>query len=114
MQSPFGIAVDGKVYSLVGEYRYCGQLNIFSPEGKLIHSVGNLQHNAYVWIDNDSNIFITSQTDWKVYKFWCVKFIQYIFLKDFQCITRPFIKNIKIDKFNFWIKLKEHDWRESR
>ena len=42
LQSPFGIAVDGKVYSLVGEYRYCGQLKIFSPEGKLIHSVGNL------------------------------------------------------------------------
>ena len=55
--------------NLVGEYRYCGQLKIFSPEGKLIHSVGNLQRSAGVCIDNDSNIFIATQTDWKVCKF---------------------------------------------
>ena len=69
LKSPFGITVDEEGYSLVGEYRYCGQLKIFSPEGKLIHSIGNLRHSAGVCIDNDSNIFIVSQSDWKVYKF---------------------------------------------
>ena len=66
---PWGIAVDEEGYSLVSEYRYGGQLKIFSPEGKLIHSVGNLQCSAGVCIDNDSNIFITSEIDHKVYKF---------------------------------------------
>ena len=66
---PFGIAVDQEGYSLVSEYKYGGQLKIFSPEGKLIHSVGNLQCSSGVCIDNDSNIFVTSESDMKVYKF---------------------------------------------
>ena len=43
----------------MSEYIRGGQLKIFSPEGKLIHSVGNLQLSAGVCIDNDSNIFVT-------------------------------------------------------
>ena len=55
LQDPFGITVDEEGYSLVSEYRYDGgQLKILSPEGKLIHSVGNLQNSAGVCIDNDS------------------------------------------------------------
>ena len=69
LQNPFGIAVDEEGYSLVSEYRYDGELKIFSPEGKLIHSVGNLQSSTDVCIDNDSNIFVTSESDNKVYKF---------------------------------------------
>ena len=70
LQDPFGITVDEEGCSLVSEYRYDGgQFKIFSPEGKLIHSVGNLQNSAGVCIDNDSNIFVTSESDHKVYKF---------------------------------------------
>ena len=69
LQDPFGITVDEEGYSLVSEYRNGGQLKIFSPKGKLIHSVGNLKNSAGVCIDNDSNIFVTSETDNKVYKF---------------------------------------------
>ena len=69
------LAVNRKVYSLVSECIHDGQLKIFSPEGKLIHSVGNLQCSSGVCINNDSNIFVTSETDYKVYKFWCFKFI---------------------------------------
>ena len=69
LQNPFGIAVDEEGYSLVSEYIRGGELKIFSPEGKLIHSVGNLQLSIGLCIDNDSNIFITSEIDNKVYKF---------------------------------------------
>ena len=69
LKSPWGIAVDEEGYSLVSEYIRGGQLKIFSPEYKLIHSIGNLQLSAGVCIDNDSNIFVTSQSDKKVYKF---------------------------------------------
>ena len=66
---PFGIAVDEEGYSSVSENKYGSHVKIFSPEGKLIHSVGNLEYSSGVCIDNDSNIFVTSQSDWKVYKF---------------------------------------------
>ena len=69
LQDPFGITVDEEGYSLVSEYRDGGQLKIFSPEGKLIHSVGNLRCSGGVCIDNDSNIFVISESDKKVYKF---------------------------------------------
>ena len=69
LQNPFGIAVDEEGYSLVSECKYGGQLKIFSPEGKLIHSVGNLQFSSGVCIDNNSNIFVTSEINMKVYKF---------------------------------------------
>ena len=69
LKNPFGIVIDEEGYSLVSEYIRSGQLKIFSPEGKLIHSVGNLQYSAGVCIDNDSNIFVTSESDRKVYKF---------------------------------------------
>ena len=69
LKSPWGIAVDEEGYSLVSEYRRGGQLKIFSPEGKLIHCVGNLQFSSGVCINNDSNIFVTSEIDRKVYKF---------------------------------------------
>ena len=69
LKSPCGITVDEEGYSLVSEYRSGGQLKIFSPEGKLIHSVGNLQYSAGVCIDNDSNIFVTSLIDMKICKF---------------------------------------------
>ena len=66
---PFGITVDEEGYSLVSEYIFDGHLKIFGPEGKLIHSVGKLEHSTGVCIDNDSNIFVTSLFDKKVYKF---------------------------------------------
>ena len=69
LQNPWGIAVNEEGYSLVSECRDGGQLKIFSPEGKLIHSVGNLQYSAGVCIDNDSNIFVTSLIDIKICKF---------------------------------------------
>ena len=69
LQDPFGITVDEEGYSLVSEYIFGGHLKIFSPKGKLIHSVGNLQLSTGVCIDNDSNIFVTSDIDNKVYKF---------------------------------------------
>ena len=67
--SPRGITIDDEGYSLVSEFLHGGQLKIFSPQGKLICSVGNLQASAGVCIDNDSNIFVTSLSDKKVYKF---------------------------------------------
>ena len=69
LKSPWDITVDEEGYSLVSEYIHGGQLKIFSPEGKLIHSVGNSQLSAGVCINNDSNIFVTSEIDKKVYKF---------------------------------------------
>ena len=69
LRDPCGIAVDEEGYSLVSEYKDGGQLKIFSPEGKLLHSVGNLQCSSGVCINNDSNIFVTSEIDKKVYKF---------------------------------------------
>ena len=69
LKYPWGITVEEKGYSLVSEYIFGGQLKIFSPKGKLIHSVGNLQYSAGVCIDNDYNIFVTSESDHKVYKF---------------------------------------------
>ena len=69
LQDPFGITVDEEGCSLVSEYIQGGQLKIFSSEGKLIHSVGNLQYSSGVCIDNNSNIFVTSEIDNKVYKF---------------------------------------------
>ena len=69
LKSPWGIAVDEEGYSLVSERIYGGQLKIFSPEGKLINSVGNLHYSSGVCINNDSNIFVTSENDRKVYMF---------------------------------------------
>ena len=67
--NPRGITIDEEGYNLVSEFIHGGQLKIFSPEGKLLHSVGNLQASAGMCIDNDSNIFVTSLSDKKVYKF---------------------------------------------
>ena len=67
--NPRGITIDEEGYNLVSEFIHGGQLKIFSPEGNLLHSVGNLQASAGVCIDNDSNIFVTSLSDKKVYKF---------------------------------------------
>ena len=69
LKSPYGITVDEEGYSLVSERIHDGQLKIFSPEGKLIHCVGDLQYSAGVCINNDSNIFVTSENDRKVYMF---------------------------------------------
>ena len=69
LTNPWGIAIDEEGYSFVSEYKDGGQLKIFSPEGQLIHSVGNLHYSAGVCIDNDGNIFVTSLTDRKVYQF---------------------------------------------
>ena len=69
LTDPWGIAIDEEGYSFVSECKYGGRLKIFSPDGELIHSVGNLKYSAGVCIDNDGNIFVTSLTDRKVYQF---------------------------------------------
>ena len=69
LTDPWGIAIDEEGYSFVSEYKDGGRLKIFSPDGELIHSVGNLKYSAGVCIDNDGNIFVTSLTDRKVYQF---------------------------------------------
>ena len=69
LTDPWGIAIDEEGYSFVSEYKDGGQLKIFSPDGELIHSVGNLHYSAGVCIDKDGNIFVTSLADRKVYQF---------------------------------------------
>ena len=69
LTDPWGIAIDEEGYSFVSEYKEGGQLKVFSPEGQLIQSVGNLKYSTGVCIDSDGNIFVTSLTDRKVYQF---------------------------------------------